>query len=117
MTPEPESSRGTRLAFALALLLGTLALYSSVGGHEFVVYDDRTLPVDLLPLIEVLRDRAIEERIERIEKQIAARTRALPLFRDVLEAGDLASELRAQRDHPAHKLLRRMFHENRSARS
>jgi len=30
-----------------------------------VVYDDRTLPVDLLPLIELLRDRAIDERIER----------------------------------------------------
>ena len=30
-----------------------------------VVYDDRSLPVDLMPLIDFLRDRAIEERIER----------------------------------------------------
>jgi hypothetical protein len=30
-----------------------------------LVFDDASLPVDLLPLIELLRDRAIDERIER----------------------------------------------------
>jgi hypothetical protein len=30
-----------------------------------VVYDDMTMPVDVWPLVELLRDRAIAERIER----------------------------------------------------
>ena len=34
-----------------------------------MIFDERTLPVDLLPLIEVLRDRAIEERIAKNRQQ------------------------------------------------
>ncbi|MGI9614675.1 MAG: hypothetical protein ACR2QO_17325 [Acidimicrobiales bacterium] len=34
-----------------------------------LVFDERTLPVDLLPLIEVLRDRAIEERIAKNRRE------------------------------------------------
>ena len=51
--------------------------------------------------------------ITKLEKQITARTRALPLFRNALAAPDMANALRAQRQHPMHKLLRRMYHETR----
>jgi hypothetical protein len=50
----------------------------------------------------------------RVEKQIAARTTALPLFKATIGTEALADELRARRDHPVHKLLRRMFYEGRS---
>ena len=50
----------------------------------------------------------------RVEKQIAARTTALPLFKATLGTESLAGELRARRDHPMHKLLRRMFYEGRA---
>lgn len=62
-------------------------------------------------------DRRIAEesgRLERIEDQIEARSRALPLFKAALEADGLIDELRAQRDHPVHTLLRRMYYEVRS---
>ena len=52
----------------------------------------------------------------RVEKQIAARTTALPLFKATIGTESLASELRARRDHPVHKLLRRMFYEGRVVR-
>jgi len=55
------------------------------------------------------------DRIDKLELQIAARTRALPLFQDVLQQEDLAGALRVQRDHKLHMLLRRMYHESRSA--
>jgi len=50
----------------------------------------------------------------RLEKQIDARTRALPLFKATLGTENLVDELRARRDHPVHTLLRRMYHENRA---
>jgi hypothetical protein len=52
--------------------------------------------------------------LERLDKQIGARTRALPLYKATLETDGLADEMRAQRDHPLHTLLRRMYHETRS---
>jgi len=65
---------------------------------------------------ETLRRRIAQqgELLERLDKQIAARSRALPLYRETLALPDLATELRAQRDHPVHTLLRRVYHENRS---
>jgi hypothetical protein len=51
----------------------------------------------------------------RVEKQIAARTTALPLYKATLGTESLADELRARRDHPMHKLLRRMFYESRES--
>jgi hypothetical protein len=68
-----------------------------------------------LELSEVTRE--IEDSghlIERLDKQIAARKRALPLYKATLGADGLADELRARRDHPVHTLLRRMFHETSS---
>jgi hypothetical protein len=50
-------------------------------------------------------------QLAKIDKQIAARARALPLFKAVVESRDLAPELRGQRQHPIHTLLRRIYHE------
>ena len=50
-------------------------------------------------------------QLSKLEKQIAARARALPLFRAVVESKELAPDLRAQRQHPIHTLLRRLYHE------
>jgi len=58
--------------------------------------------------------RELEEggrRLSKLDKQIAARARALPLFRAVVESEELAPALRSQRDHPVHTLLRRLYHE------
>jgi hypothetical protein len=52
--------------------------------------------------------------LDRLERQIAARTRALPIYKAALAQDGLADELRARRDHPVHTLLRRMYDENRS---
>jgi hypothetical protein len=52
--------------------------------------------------------------LARLDKQIAASTRALPLYKATLATGGLTEELRARRDHPMHALLRRMYHEQRS---
>ena len=58
--------------------------------------------------------RELEEggrRLAKLDKQIFARARALPLFRAVVESEDLAPLLRGQRQHPVHTLLRRIYHE------
>ncbi len=48
----------------------------------------------------------------RVEGQIAARSRALPRFKQVLEgAQDLGHALAVRRDHPVHALVRRMYFE------
>ena len=52
--------------------------------------------------------------LARLDAQILARQRALPLFKEALKTESLIPELRAQRDHPVHTLLRRMYHEKRS---
>ena len=54
-----------------------------------------------------------EAQLVRTEQQIAARSRALPLFKATLETDGIAQEMRARRDHPVHVLLRRMYHEGR----
>ena len=63
------------------------------------------------------RNRAIAEKsalLERLDKQIEARVRTLPLYKATLTTDGLAVELRSRRDHPLHTLLRRMFHETRA---
>lgn len=50
-------------------------------------------------------------QLSKLDKQISARARALPLFRAVVESEALAPELRSQRQHPVHTLLRRLYHE------
>lgn len=51
-------------------------------------------------------------QLSKLDKQISARARALPLFRAVVESEELAPALRSQRDHPVHTLLRRLYHES-----
>ncbi|MEM7408701.1 MAG: hypothetical protein AAF430_00525 [Myxococcota bacterium] len=78
---------------------------------EFQVSGD---PVDALQVENL--DRKIEQTkrsLLRMEKQIEARTSALPLFKATLGTEAMVEELRARRDHPVHTLLRRMYHENR----
>jgi hypothetical protein len=63
--------------------------------------------------------RAIADQgalLSKIEAQIAARTRALPVYKATLSTDGLVGELRAQRDHAVHTLLARMYHEGREAR-
>ena len=58
--------------------------------------------------------RELEEggrRLAKLDQQISARARALPLFRAVVESEDIAPALRSQRRHPVHTLLRRLYHE------
>jgi hypothetical protein len=50
-------------------------------------------------------------QLAKIDKQISARARALPLFKAVVESEDLAPALRSQRQNPIHTLLRRIYHE------
>jgi hypothetical protein len=62
------------------------------------------------------REREMKEAREllaRIESQLDARSRALPLFRATLDTDSLIGELRSQRGHPVHTLLRRMYGERR----
>lgn len=49
---------------------------------------------------------------ERLDDQIEARVRALPLFKQALESGGLDSELATRRDHAVHALVRRIYFEN-----
>lgn len=51
-------------------------------------------------------------QLAKIDKQISARARALPLFRAVVESKDLTPALRSQRRNPIHTLLRRLYHES-----
>jgi len=50
-------------------------------------------------------------QLAKLDQQIAARARALPLYRSVIESEALAPALRSQRRHPVHTLLRRIYHE------
>ncbi len=69
-------------------------------------------PAALQQLAE--RIAAESRRLTRLEEQIEARSRALPLYRSALETKPLADDLRKEREHPLHALLRRMYHETRS---
>jgi hypothetical protein len=47
----------------------------------------------------------------KLDEQIEGREHALPLYEGSFESDALIPELRSQRDHPVHSLLRRMFYE------
>jgi hypothetical protein len=61
------------------------------------------------------RISALNGQLGKLDKQIEARSRALPLFKATFATGDLTGELRANRSNPLHALLRRMYHEKRAA--
>jgi hypothetical protein len=68
---------------------------------------------DLADVAQALADA--QAQVVRLDQQITARTRALPLYKETLATDGLSEELRLRRDHPVHTLLRRMYHELRSA--
>ncbi|MEE9279631.1 MAG: hypothetical protein V3V67_05610 [Myxococcota bacterium] len=72
-------------------------------------------------LLAASKLEAVERRLAaasfalaRIDKQVEARTRALPLYRATLADDALMRELAVERDHPVHELLRQVYHENES---
>jgi hypothetical protein len=74
--------------------------------------------IDGLELAELSRQIGDAKRLlTTLDKQLEARTRALPIYQETLATDALAEDLRARRDHPMHTLLRRMYHEQRPARS
>lgn len=73
-------------------------------------------PLDAAETAEAQRELSeASARLERIDQQIEARSRTLPVYVATLESDGLGGELRARRDHPLHGLLRRMYHEDRAA--
>jgi hypothetical protein len=50
--------------------------------------------------------------LDKLDKQLMSRSRALPLFKATLETDDLIPEMRAQRNHSVHTLLRRLYYES-----
>jgi hypothetical protein len=70
-------------------------------------------------VLDSLQSDAIDREIaglsaasKRLEKQINARSRTLPMYREVIATDGMSGDLRSRRDHPVHKLLRAMYHEN-----
>jgi hypothetical protein len=70
------------------------------------------VPLDLAQVGRRIADQG--NLLTKLEQQIAARSRALPLYKQTLDTDGLTRELRTQRNHPVHILLRRMYHENQS---
>lgn len=71
------------------------------------------------PVSMAARKRRIEDitmLVTRLDKQLKARSRSFPLYKAVVDSEDLTNQLRVQRDHTVHTLLRRMYFENRSER-
>ncbi len=60
------------------------------------------------------RIHKVTDQLAKLERQVESRQRALPLYRATRSADAMIDQLRAQRDHAAHTLLRKMYHETRS---
>lgn len=71
--------------------------------------DVRKAPINMTR--EIARTKIL---LDKLERKVRARAKALPLYRDALDSKDMIEKLRTQRDHPVHTLLRRMYHESRS---
>ena len=72
--------------------------------------------LDAAERAEAERERAeASALLERLDQQIDARARTIPIYVATLESDGLGAELRARRDHPLHGLLRRMYHEERAS--
>lgn len=64
-------------------------------------------------LAQVAQRLAVQSALlAKLEEQVVARSRGLPLYKKALETDGLTRELRVRRDHPVHTLLRRMYHES-----
>jgi hypothetical protein len=53
-------------------------------------------------------------QLDKLTRKVDARARALPIYQRALDTDSLIEELRSRRDHPAHTLLRRMYHDTNS---
>ncbi len=69
----------------------------------------RSAPINMTR--EIARTKVL---LDKLERKVRARSKALPLYRDALSSRDMIEKLRTQRDHAVHTLLRRMYHESRS---
>jgi hypothetical protein len=75
-------------------------------------------PLDAAEMAEAQRELTeASALLERLDQQIEARARTIPVYVATLESDGMGSEMRARRDHPLHGMLRRMYHEDRSAES
>ncbi len=79
---------------------------------EGAASDVRKAPINMTR--EIARTKMLLDKLERKER---ARSKALPLYRDALASRDMIEQLRTQRDHAVHTLLRRMYHESRAKTS
>jgi hypothetical protein len=75
-------------------------------------WEEGDAPQELARVAERLAEQAA--LLEKLERQLAARSRALPHYKRTLGSEALTHELRSRRDHPVHVLLRRMYHEGRA---
>jgi hypothetical protein len=74
-----------------------------------------TASLSELELTEIVRELEDGRReLAKLDSQVNARTRALPLYQATGGSDGLTEALRSRRDHPMHALLRRMYHEQRS---
>jgi hypothetical protein len=72
--------------------------------------------LDAAEVAEAQRELAeASAMLERLDQQIEARARTIPVYVATLESDGMGAEMRARRDHPLHSLLRRMYHEDRGA--
>jgi hypothetical protein len=75
-------------------------------------------PLDAAEMAEAQRELTeASALLERLDQQIEARARTIPVYVATLESDGMSGEMRARRDHPLHGMLRRMYHEDRSAES
>lgn len=71
--------------------------------------EPRKAPINMTR--EIARTKML---LDKLNRKVTAREKALPLYRKALQAGGLIEALRTQRDHEVHTLLRRIYHESRS---
>jgi hypothetical protein len=73
-------------------------------------------PLDAAEMAETQRElNEASALLERLDQQIEARARTIPIYVATLESDGMGAEMRARRDHPLHGMLRRMYHEDRTA--
>ncbi len=59
----------------------------------------------------VARVAELERLVAKLDKQVEGRKAAIPLYGAIFSSDALMPAMRAQREHPLHTLLRRMYHE------
>lgn len=82
---------------------------SGAGGATSAPPDRRSIQVEKATLTRQIAELSALE--DKLDHKIAGRARALPLYQATTKSNELIPELRSQRGHPVHTLLRRMFHE------